>query len=251
MFDLTGHTALITGASSGIGKHFAAVLAKHGATVVVAARRKDKLEDTAAEILKHGGTAHVVEMDVANGASIIAGFDAAEKAAGTIDILINNAGIIGTKSAIDMPEDEWDAVIGTNLRGSWLCAREAAKRLIAAQKPGVVLNVASILGLMTQKGTAPYAASKAGLIHLTRVLASEWMKYGIRVNSLAPGYIATDMADGFFTTPHGQKILQTIPMRRVGTVDDLTVPMLMLVSNASAYMSGAVVPIDGGLSLGN
>ncbi|MBL8629542.1 MAG: SDR family oxidoreductase [Rhodospirillaceae bacterium] len=251
MFNLKGRRALITGASSGIGKHFAKVLAQHGATVVIAARRKDKLDDTAAAIRSAGGTVAVVEMDVSNGKSIVAGVDAAEQAVGLIDILVNNAGIIGTKSAVDMPEEEWDAVLETNLRGSWLCAREIAKRLIAAKAPGAVLNVASVLGLMTQKGTAPYAASKAGLIHLTRVLASEWMKHGIRVNSLAPGYIATDMADGFFTTSHGQKILQTIPMRRVGTVDDLTAPMLLLVSDASAYMSGSVITIDGGLSLGN
>ncbi len=251
MFDLTGRTALVTGASSGIGKHFAGILAAHGATVVVAARRKEKLESTAEDIRAKGGKAAVVEMDVADGASIIAAVDAAEKSVGTIDILINNAGIVGTTSAVDMPESEWDAVVGTNLRGAWLCAREIARRLIAAKKPGTVLNVASVLGLAVQKGTAPYGSSKAGLIHLTRILAAEWMRYGIRVNSLAPGYIATDMADDFFTTPYGQKVMQAIPMRRVGTVDDLTGPMLLLVSNASAYMTGSVITVDGGLALGN
>jgi NAD(P)-dependent dehydrogenase (short-subunit alcohol dehydrogenase family) len=234
MFDLTGHTVLVTGASSGIGKHFAKVCASHGASVVIAARRKDKLEETAAEIAASGRNAVVVEMDVANAASITAAIAAAERTTGVIDILINNAGIVGTTSALDMQEQEWDAVVDTNLRGAWLCAREVARRLVAAQKPGAILNVASVLGLATQRGTAPYSASKAGLIHLTHILAAEWVRHGIRVNALAPGYITTDMADTFFTTPFGEKVMKSIPMRRVGT----------------AYMTGSVLAVDGGFMLG-
>jgi NAD(P)-dependent dehydrogenase (short-subunit alcohol dehydrogenase family) len=251
MFDLTGHAALVTGGSSGIGKHVAEVLARHGATVAVAARRVDKLEATAAVIRERGGKAVTVAMDVAKGASIVAAIEEVEKAVGTIDMLINNAGIVGTKSAVDTDEEEWDAVLDTNLKGAWLCAREVARRLIAQSKPGSIVNVASILGLITQKGTAPYSASKAGLIHLTRILASEWVRYGIRVNSVAPGYIVTDMTENFFATPRGEKVIQLIPQRRVGTVEDLTAPILLLASSASAYMTGAVIPVDGGISLGN
>jgi NAD(P)-dependent dehydrogenase (short-subunit alcohol dehydrogenase family) len=190
-------------------------------------------------------------MDVAHESSVGAGIDEAQKAAGTIDILINNAGITGSRSAVETTDAEWDAVIDTNLKGSWLCARAVARRLIAEQKSGSIVNVASILGLMTQKGTAPYGASKAALIHLTRILASEWVRYGIRVNALAPGYITTDMAEGFLATPRGRKVVETIPQRRLGSVDELTVPMLLLVSDASSYMTGATIPVDGGLSLGN
>jgi NAD(P)-dependent dehydrogenase (short-subunit alcohol dehydrogenase family) len=251
MFDLTGHTALITGGGSGIGRHSAELLSRHGATVVVAGRRLQTLQATVASIHSRGGTAFAVEMDVALKPSVDAAIDLAQKVAGTVDILINNAGITGSDSALETSEADWDAVVETNLKGSWLCAREVARRLIAQEKHGSIVNVASILGLMTQKGTAPYGASKAALIHLTRILASEWVRYGIRVNALAPGYITTDMAEGFFATPRGQKLLQMIPQRRVGTVDDLTVPVLLLVSDASAYMTGAIIPVDGGLSLGN
>jgi NAD(P)-dependent dehydrogenase (short-subunit alcohol dehydrogenase family) len=251
MFDLTGHTALVTGGGSGIGKHFAQVLAHHGAAVVVAGRRLEKLEAVADSIRARDGKAFVVEMDVAHEISVAAGIETAQQMAGTIDILINNAGIVGTQSALDMPEEEWDAVIATNLKGCWLCARHVARRLIAQQKRGNIVNIASILGIMTQKGTAPYSAAKSGLIHLTRVLASEWVRHGIRVNALAPGYIMSDMAEGFFSTPRGAKVIQLIPQRRVGTVEDLTAPMLLLASDASSYMTGTTIPIDGGLSLGN
>jgi NAD(P)-dependent dehydrogenase (short-subunit alcohol dehydrogenase family) len=251
MFDVTGHVALVTGGGSGIGRHFAEALAGRGASVVVTGRRREKLARTVEAIRAAGGQAFAVEMDVAREASVVAAVDEAERAAGCIDILINNAGMAGTHAAAETPEDEWDAVLDTNLKGAWLCAREVARRLIALGRRGSIVNVASILGLMTQKGTAPYSASKAALIHLTRVLASEWVRHGIRVNALAPGYIMTDMAEGFFATPRGAKVIQLIPQRRVGTVEDLTAPMLLLASEASAYMTGAVIPIDGGMSLGN
>jgi NAD(P)-dependent dehydrogenase (short-subunit alcohol dehydrogenase family) len=251
MFDLSGHTALITGGGSGIGKHFAEILAQHGATVVVSGRRRDRLDAVVHSIRSDGGKAHAVEVDVAREPSVEAAIEAAESSAGVVDILINNAGVVGTQSALDTREAEWDAVIGTNLKGCWLCARAVARRLVAVKKTGSIINVASILGIMTQKGTAPYAAAKAGLIHLTRILASEWVRHGIRVNALAPGYIMTDMAEGFFATPRGEKVIQLIPQRRVGTVHDLTTPMLLLASDASSYMTGTTIPIDGGLSLGN
>jgi len=251
MFDVKGHVALVTGGGSGIGRHLAEVLARHGAAVVIAGRRLEKLATVVAAMQADGARAFAVEMDVAHEASVVAGIDAAESHAGTIDILFNNAGIVGTHSATETPEAEWEAVLDTNLKGAWLCAREVARRLIASGRGGTIVNVASILGLMTQKGTAPYGASKAGLIHLTRILASEWVRHGIRVNALAPGYIETDMAKGFFATPRGAKVLQLIPQRRVGTLEDLTAAALLLASDASAYMTGAVLPIDGGLSLGN
>jgi NAD(P)-dependent dehydrogenase (short-subunit alcohol dehydrogenase family) len=251
MFDLNGNTALITGGGSGIGKHFAQVLARHGAAVVVSGRHRDKLEAVVHSIRAEGGKAHAVEMDVARDSSVAGAIAAAETSAGIIDILINNAGIVGTQSAVETEEAEWDAVLSTNLKGCFLCARAVARRLIAERRTGSIINVASILGIMPQKGAAPYASAKAGLIHLTKVLASEWVRHGIRVNALAPGYIMTDMAENFFATPRGEKVIQLIPQRRVGTVDELTVPMLLLASNASSYMTGTTIPIDGGLSLGN
>ncbi len=251
MFDLTGHTALITGGGSGIGKHFAQVLASHGATTIVSGRRRDRLDAVVHSIRSAGGKAHAVEMDVAREPSVTAAIAEAQRSVGVVDILVNNAGIVGTQSALDTTEAEWDEVIGTNLKGCWLCARAVARELIARQKTGSIINIASILGIMAQKGTAPYSAAKAGLVHLTRVLASEWVRHGIRVNALAPGYIMTDMAEGFFATPRGEKVIQLIPQRRVGTVDELTVPMLLLASDASSYMTGTTILIDGGLSLGN
>jgi NAD(P)-dependent dehydrogenase (short-subunit alcohol dehydrogenase family) len=245
-FDLSGKVALVTGASSGLGVHFAKTLAEAGASVIVAARRADRLASLQAELSKGGGKAHAVDLDVQSGESIAAAFDAGEKALGPIDILVNNAGISIVKPALEMPEDDWDSVVDTNLRGAWLMAQTAAKRWVAAKRPGAIVNIASILGLRTIGQVAPYNASKAGLIHLTRALAMEWARYQIRVNAICPGYIETEMNGDFWKTPGGQRLIERIPQRRIGQPEHLDGALLLLASEAGSFMTGSVLTVDGG-----
>jgi NAD(P)-dependent dehydrogenase (short-subunit alcohol dehydrogenase family) len=244
--DLRGKTAFITGGSSGIGAHLAGVLAAAGARVVVAARREQELAKVVASIEKRGGKAIAIRMDVTDSESIDAGFLAAEREIGVANVLINNAGIALGKPALETTAADWDGVINTNLRGPFLAAQAFARRLIAHSSSGSIVNVGSILGERVAKGAAPYASSKAGILHLTRALALEWARYKIRVNAIAPGYIHTDMNRAFFETPAGKELPTRIPQRRLGELDDLDGPVLLLASDASAYMTGAVIPIDGG-----
>lgn len=248
LFDLSTNTALITGGGTGLGKHFAKVLADAGATVVLCARRVDKLEETAKEINQAGGTAYCYPMDVTDAASIATAFEQAS-AHGVVDILVNNAGTIGYPALLDMDEQTWDNVQATNLKGAWLVAKEAVTRMAAAENPGTVINIASILGMAVQKGTGPYAASKAGLLHLTKNMAVEWARYSVRVNAIAPGYYATDLAEDYLETPKGQEMLRGIPQRRLGNVEDLSGAILLLASSASAYMTGSCITVDGGHSI--
>ena len=241
-FDLSGKVALVTGASSGLGAHFARCLAGAGAAVVLAARRADRLASLQAELSQHGATASAVDLDVQSGASIAAALDAA----GPLDIVINNAGISIVKPALDMPEEDWDAVVDTNLRGAWLVAQGAAKRWVADKRPGAIVNIASILGLRTIGQVAPYNASKAGLIHLTRALAMEWARHDIRVNAICPGYIETEMNGPFWKTPGGQRLIERIPQRRIGRPEHLDGALLLLASEAGAFMTGSVITVDGG-----
>jgi NAD(P)-dependent dehydrogenase (short-subunit alcohol dehydrogenase family) len=250
MGSLQGRHALVTGAGGGIGKHAAAVLAAHGARVTLCARRFDMVNAAATELSAAGHAALAVTMNVTDAATIAAGLEAATAKFGPVDILINNAGVVGDKSLLDMTDDEWDRILDTNLKGAWLCAREVARRLIAAGRGGAIVNIASVLGLAVQKGTGPYAASKAGLLHLTRAMAAEWARYGIRVNALAPGYIETDMVGAFLSSERGKRLIAAVPQRRAGTVEDLSGALLLLAGEGSAYMTGAVVIVDGGLSLG-
>ena len=245
-FDLSGKVALVTGASSGLGVHFARTLASAGASVVIAARRADRLASLQAELHKAGNKAAAVELDVQSGKSVGAAFDAAENALGAIDIVVNNAGISIVKPALDMPEEDWDAVVDTNLRGAWLVAQTAAKRWVAAKRPGVIVNIASILGLRTIGEVAPYNASKAGLIHLTRALAMEWARHNIRVNAICPGYIETEMNSDFWKTPGGQRLIERIPQRRIGQPEHLDGALLLLASDAGTFMTGSVLTVDGG-----
>jgi NAD(P)-dependent dehydrogenase (short-subunit alcohol dehydrogenase family) len=245
-FDLSGKVALVTGASSGLGVHFARTLAAAGASVAIAARRADRLASLQAELLNAGVKAAAVELDVQSGKSVKAAFDAAEKMLGAIDIVVNNAGISIVKPALDMPEEDWDAVVDTNLRGAWLVAQTEAKRWMAAKRPGVIVNIASILGLRTIGQVAPYNASKAGLIHLTRVLAMEWARYDIRVNAICPGYIETEMNRDFWKTPGGQRLIERIPQRRIGQPEHLDGALLLLASDAGTFMTGSVLTVDGG-----
>ena len=231
-FDLTGKVALVTGASSGLGVHFARTLAAAGASVAIAARRADRLASLQAELQSAGAKAVAVELDVQSGDSITAAFAAAEEALGPIDIVVNNAGISIVKPALEMPVEDWDAVVNTNLRGAWLVAQAAGKRWLMAKRPGVIVNIASILGLRTIGQVAPYNASKAGLIHLTRALAMEWARHDIRVNAICPGYIETEMNSDFWKTPGGQRLIDRIPQRRIGKPEHLDGALLLLASEA-------------------
>ncbi len=245
-FDLSGKVALVTGASSGLGVHFARTLASAGASVAIAARRADRLASLQAELQKAGSKAAAVDLDVQSGKSVSAAFDAIEQALGAIDIVVNNAGISIVKPALDMPEEDWDAVVDTNLRGAWLVAQTAGKRWVATKRPGIIVNIASILGLRTIGQVAPYNASKAGLIHLTRALAMEWARYDIRVNAICPGYIETEMNSDFWKTPAGQRLIERIPQRRIGQPEHLDGALLLLASDAGTFMTGSVLTVDGG-----
>ncbi len=245
LFSLAGRRALVTGASGGLGLHFAEVLHAAGAEVVLAARRVAQIEHAATRL---GPRARAVAMDVADEASIVAGF-AAIDAGGVCDIVVNNAGVAPVKRALDISGPEWDAVMDVNLRGAFLVARTAAERLVAAGRPGSIVNIASIVGSRVTLGVAAYNASKAGLVHLTRALAVEWARHGIRVNALAPGYFETDINSAYFATEQGKAMIQRIPQRRLGRLDDLTGPLLLLASEAGAHMTGSVVTVDGGHSV--
>ena len=210
-----------------------------------AARRPARLS-TGGIARRRARKAVAVELDVQSGDSITAAFAAAEEALGPIDIVVNNAGISIVKPALEMPVEDWDAVVNTNLRGAWLVAQAAGKRWLMAKRPGVIVNIASILGLRTIGQVAPYNASKAGLIHLTRALAMEWARHDIRVNAICPGYIETEMNSDFWKTPAGQRLIERIPQRRIGKPEHLDGALLLLASEAGTFMTGSVLTVDGG-----
>ena len=218
-FNLDGKTVLVTGASGGLGRYFAGVLAAAGARVAVCARRLDKVMETVAGIEalsgSGGGKAIGVEMDVTDAAGVAQAFEAIEEQAGTVT-------------------------------GAWTVAQEAAKRMAAAETGGVIVNIASVLGLRVGKGVLPYAVSKAGLVQMTKALALELAPQNIRVNALAPGFVETDLNREYLASEHGQKQLKRIPFRRPGTMEELSGPLLLLCSDASAYMTGAILAVDGG-----
>jgi NAD(P)-dependent dehydrogenase (short-subunit alcohol dehydrogenase family) len=245
-FDLSGKVALVTGASSGLGVHFARTLSVAGAAVALAARRADRLASLESELQRAGGKAAAIDLDVQTSDSIAKAFDAIVAGLGVPDIVVNNAGISIVKPALDMPEQDWDAVVDTNLRGAWLVAQAAARRWVTAKRPGVIVNVGSILGLRTIGQVAPYNASKAGLIHLTRALAMEWARHDIRVNAICPGYIETEMNSEFWKTPGGQRLIERIPQRRIGQPEHLDGALLLLASEAGSFMTGSVITVDGG-----
>lgn len=247
LFDLSGRRALVTGASSGLGRHFALTLARAGAHVALAARRADKLADAVQEIEAAGGAAVAVNLDVQDRASICAALDeAASRLGGVIDVVVNNAGVSGTKRALDYTDEDWDWVVGTNLKGAWAVAQESARRMIAAKQPGSIINITSILGSRVTHLLTPYIAAKAGLKNLTQALAVEFARYDVRVNSIAPGYFVTEINQKELEGEQGEKLRLRIPTRRFGEYPNLEGPLLLLASRAGAHMTGAEIVVDGG-----
>ena len=244
--DLDGRTALVTGASSGLGRHFACILAAHGASVALAARRIERIEALAGEIRDAGSAAHPVRMDVTDAQSVEDGLDSAQDALGAPDILVNNSGIARPASTLDVTEDDWAGVIGTNLEGAWRVAQGTARRMVDTGRPGVIINVLSILAFGVAGGLGPYAASKAGLLQLTRTMAMELARHRVRVNAIAPGYVLTEMNREYFASEAGQAMTKRIPQRRIGDPSELDGALLLLASDASSYMTGSTIVVDGG-----
>lgn len=245
-FRVEGQRVLVTGASSGLGRHFALTFARAGAAVALAARSTAKLADAAEEICGFGGRAVALALDVRDGASVREAVAKAEADMGPITTLVNNAGVVVGKPLFEHDENDWDRVVDTNFKGAWLVAQEVARRMVAHGEGGAIINIASILGIRVVGGLPEYCASKAGLIHLTKVLALELARHKIRVNAIAPGYIRTDLNREFFESEVGQAMIRRIPQRRVGEPSDLDGALLLLASDASRYMTGAVITVDGG-----
>ncbi len=247
LFDLTGQVALVTGASSGLGWRFAEVLAAHGAKVVLAARSIDRLQALKASIEAAGGQAHCVELDVADDAAIPGAFDAAEAAFGTVTIVLNNAGIAITKSALNMSRQDWRKVMAVNLDAVWFIAQEAGRRMKAAGKPGTIINTASIASFTVGFGIGAYCVAKAGVVQATNALALELAKDNIRVNAIAPGYILTEINRVYFDSGAGDGTIANIPQGRIGDPSDLDGTLLLLASaKASGFMTGSTIVVDGG-----
>lgn len=237
LFDLSGKRAFVTGASSGLGAHFGRVLASAGAQVIVGARRKEKLDALVDEI---GGQA--IQLDVTDSASIQAALDEA----GPVDILVNNAGVTNTKPVLEQTQQDWASIFDTNLTGAFTMACEVARRARDGGTSASIVNIASILGLRQGGQVTPYAVSKAAVVQMTKQLALELARHDIRVNAIAPGYIETELNDEFFQSPPGAALIKRIPQRRLGQLSDLDGPLLLLASDASRYMTGSVIAIDGG-----
>ncbi|MFG1223590.1 glucose 1-dehydrogenase [Xanthobacter wiegelii] len=243
---LDGRSALVTGASGGLGAYFASRLAASGAKVALAARRAEACAALANEINAAGGTAIAVALDVTDPASAPAAVAATVKAFGGLDILVNNAGVTGTTPLMDETAEDFGRIIDTNLKGSFLVAQAAARAMAEAKSGGSIINVASILGLRVAGQVAAYAASKAALVQLTKSMALEWARHSIRANALCPGYVETDLNRDFFATEAGQALVRRIPTRRLGALADLEGPLLFLSSDASAYVTGTTLVVDGG-----
>ncbi|MDF0750098.1 SDR family oxidoreductase [Marinobacter sp. 71-i] len=247
-FQLNNKKVLVTGASSGLGHHFARTLAASGARVVVGARRVERLEGLVAEITESGGQADAVSLDVTSRDSVSAALDHLQDLWGGVDVVVNNAGVSDTKSVLNYDDGDWDNILDTNLKGAWIVAQEAARRMVDAGTGGNIVNITSILGNRVGGGVGPYSAAKAGLSHLTRSMALELARHDIRVNALAPGYVVTEINQDLLASDVGERLRKRIPNRRFCQFEDLDGPLLLLVSDASKAMTGAEIVVDNGHS---
>ena len=246
LFDMAGEVALVTGASSGLGRRFAEVLAANGAKVALVARRAQRLDALKKRIEDSGGGAAAIEADVTDRAAMIRAFDAAEKVFGSVTILVNNAGIAHSGRALDLSEEEWRRVLGTDLDAVFFWAQEVARRLVAADKKGAIVNIASVLGFGVSKGVIAYATAKAGVVQVTKALALELAFKGVRVNAIAPGWFVTEINEEFLASEKSAEIKRSIPVGRFGTDGDLDGALLLLASKAGGYITGATIVVDGG-----
>ena len=253
-FDLTGRVALVTGASSGLGRRFAQVLAGNGARVVLAARRVERLQALRDEITAEGGQAFVVSLDVTDVGSIRAAVAQAESDAGPIDILVNNSGVSTTQRLVDVTPDDYDFVFDTNTRGAFFVAQEVGKRMIERarsqpERPARIINIASLAALKVLPAIGVYCMSKAAVAQMTRAMALEWGRYNINVNAICPGYISTEINEQHWDTDAGRKLIAMTPRRRLGQAEDLDGLLLLLASGQSGFINGAVINVDDGFGL--
>ncbi len=255
--DLSGRVALVTGASGGLGAQFARTLARAGAGVVLASRRVEKLKALRARIEGDGGDAHVVECDVTDVQSIKSAVAHAETEMGSIDILVNNSGVSTTQRIQDVGEDDYDFMFDTNVRGAFFMAQEVGKRMIARAKGaapgsftgGRIINIASMAGIKVLPQIGVYCMSKAAVIQMTKAMALEWGRFGINVNAICPGYINTEINQHHWQTEAGQKLINMLPRKRVGEPKDLDVVLMMLASDQSHFVNGAVIAADDGFAV--
>ncbi len=243
---LAGKIALVTGASSGLGAHFAQVLASQGASIALAARRGDKLQSVSEHIDSKGGKAIVVDLDVTSEASVEAAISTISGKLGVIDILINNAGIADSRTFLKLDEDSWHNTLSVNLNGAWRVAHRVSQLMVASKVQGSIVNISSILGVRVGFGHSAYSVSKAGVVQMTKAMALELGKKGIRVNALCPGYIKTDINADYFSTDDGKEYLKSTPAGRAGELSELEGPLLLLCSEAGSFINGVALPVDGG-----
>lgn len=246
---LDGKIAVVTGASSGLGAHFAQVLGAAGAKVCLIARNADKLASVLRTLTEQGIAADCHIADVTDRTQLESAFDAIDTQNGGLDILVNNAGIAQTAPFLDMSEEQWDTVLDTDLSGVWRTGQIAAQVMVKRGKGGSIINIASVLGQVVQPTQANYAAAKAGVLHLTKTMARELARHDIRVNAIAPGYFQTDINADFLDSPAGQKFVNKLFPGRLGALDELNGPLLLLASSAGSYMTGTTLTVDGGTTL--